>query len=428
MTAAGRLGPLLLLALLAATARGQWVEDSIDVSGAWVGSLCYNAAADVVYGATSSGDRVFAIACSSNAVVSSFWAQAPSVVCYDPTDNKAYCTRNDQGVVVMDGNTHRRVREIPVDEATFPVWDAASDRLYVSCMNNNEVAVIDCQTDSVIAAIHVPDDPGRMYVNPLRRKLYVLGTESVSILDITANRLIRTLPAASYMAACYVPSVDRFFFQESCSIAALDGQADSVVGRAAFYGVVQSMVWSAEHNLVMVGADVAGRDTVYVVDPVQTSIVGRLPGGRGPDGLLWSPATDLVYCASSFNDSVIVYAGDGSGTVREFGVGGDPYAFARSPVQNRIYLSHLNGSKVYVIRDPVGIAEDPVGAGGPEWAATTVLAGATFRWAEDPSVLVDVAGRAVMKMVRGENDLSRLAPGVYVALGGATCIRVVRVK
>ncbi|MBM3315344.1 hypothetical protein FJY71_05840, partial [candidate division WOR-3 bacterium] len=264
MIAARRLGPLLVLALLAATAAGQWVEDSIDVSGAWVYSLCYNSTADVVYGAGES--RVFAIACSSNAVVSSFWAQSPFDVCYDSTDNKAYCTRNAQGVVVIDGNTHQRLRELPLDEAAVPVWDAATDRLYVSCMNNNEVAVIDCRTDSVVATIHVPDDPGRMYVNPLRRKLYVLRSESVSILDITTNRLIRTLPAASYQAGCYVPSVDRFFFQESCSIAALDGQADSVVGRAVFYGAAESMVWSVQHDLLMVGAyNGVARDTVYVV-------------------------------------------------------------------------------------------------------------------------------------------------------------------
>jgi YVTN family beta-propeller protein len=399
------------------------------VSGTAVGSLCYNTAADVVYGASYSGDKVFAIACSSNTVVSSFWAQLPFDVCYDSTDNKAYCTRNDQGVVVIDGSTHGRVREIPVDGANVPVWDAATDRLYVSCTNNNEVAVVDCRTDSVVATIHVPDDPVRMYISPIRRKLYVLGSESVSILDITTNQLIRTLRAASQMAGCYVPSVDRFFFRESCYIAALDGQADSVVGRAAFSGAVMSMVWSAEHNLVMVGADVAGRDTVYVVEPSQTSIEARLSVGGGvPRGMMWIAQSGLVYGAASWIDSVIVMAGDGTHIEKTLPVGDCPYALAHSPRRQRIYLSHLNGSKVYVIRDPVGIAEDPVGAGGPEWAATTVLAGATFRWAEDPSVLVDVAGRAVMKMVRGENDLSRLAPGVYVALGGATCIRVVRVK
>jgi hypothetical protein len=61
--------PVILLLALAATAgQAQHVEDSVDVGGAWVGSLAYNSQADVVYGASEDG-FVFAIDCATNELV-----------------------------------------------------------------------------------------------------------------------------------------------------------------------------------------------------------------------------------------------------------------------------------------------------------------------------------------------------------------------
>jgi hypothetical protein len=55
-----RLRPSLLatvagLCLAAGTGRAQYVEDSIDVGGAWVGSLVYNSREDAVLGASAQG-------------------------------------------------------------------------------------------------------------------------------------------------------------------------------------------------------------------------------------------------------------------------------------------------------------------------------------------------------------------------------------
>ena len=86
------LAPALLLFGMAATGAGQEVIDSIEVPGAWVGSLAYNSTADVVYGITWSGGRVFAIACDSNVVVSSVALSNPFILAYNPVENRTYCS------------------------------------------------------------------------------------------------------------------------------------------------------------------------------------------------------------------------------------------------------------------------------------------------------------------------------------------------
>ncbi len=171
-----KLRPALLavaaaLLAVAGMSYAQYVEDSIDVGHAWVGSLAYNSREDVLYGASESG-VFFAISCDSNKLVKSIPLGGAFAVTYDTSDNKAYCTFGDS-LLVVDGATHTRIRSLPMDVATTPVWDPVSDRVYVSCQFTNNVAVVDCATDSLLMYVSVGASPIKMYINTLRRKLYV---------------------------------------------------------------------------------------------------------------------------------------------------------------------------------------------------------------------------------------------------------------
>lgn len=209
---------LLLGCLLAATGRSQYVEDSIDVGGAWVGSLAYNSREDVLYGRCEQASIFFAISCDSNKVIGSFPLGRPRQMIYDSTDNKVYCPyegAEEESLAVIDGRTHTLVKSIRMPGATTAIWDSVLDRVYVSCQSTNKVAVVDCATDSLLTYISVGACPLKMYVNTLRRKLYVLNYDdgTVSIVNMNTNQVIKTVvvggtPNAGYYArsgAC--PSV-----------------------------------------------------------------------------------------------------------------------------------------------------------------------------------------------------------------------------
>jgi YVTN family beta-propeller protein len=156
---------LAALCIVAGAGQAQYVEDSIDVGSGPVGSLAYNSSEDVLYGASETGG-FFAISCDSNKLVRSFYLHYACDVAYDSIDNKAYCTQWCESLLVVDGATHTRIKSLPMDGATVPVWDPVSDRVYVSCQSSNSVAVVDCATDSLLLYIPVGACPLKMYGVP----------------------------------------------------------------------------------------------------------------------------------------------------------------------------------------------------------------------------------------------------------------------
>ena len=167
---------LLLCALgfvLVATGLSQYVEDSIDVGGAWVGSLAYNSREEVLYGASNDG-VFFVISCDSNRIIASQQLSGAFMLAYDSIDNKAWCSYygpEQDSLAVIDGKTHAIVKEMEMPGATMPVWDGASGRLYVTCQTTGSVAVLDAKTDSLLTYIPVGATPLKMYLNSFRRKL-----------------------------------------------------------------------------------------------------------------------------------------------------------------------------------------------------------------------------------------------------------------
>jgi YVTN family beta-propeller protein len=369
-----RLWPLvaaLFLTVAAGRVYPQWVEDSIEVPGAWVGSLVYNSREDVIYGASEQG-FFFAISAESNRVISQYPLRGAFKVCYDSLDNKAYASYYGSGqdsLAVIDGTSHQVVKRMEMPGATMPVWDPVSDRVYVSCQSTNSVAVVDCATDSILMYISVGACPMKMYINSLRRKLYVLNYDagSVSVINILNNQVIKTVhvggePNSGY----YCRRVDEFYCAGPWEVVAISGSGDSVVHRIHLGVNPMGMTGSEVRDLVAVGGgDVGGPDpeSVFVIDAQRDSIVSWLPVGRTPDALYWSSSSDLFYCANSNTNNVSVIAGDGSRVLKTLPVRGDPFVFAPVPRHQRVYLGHLGCSKVFVIRDTVdGIAESNSGA------------------------------------------------------------------
>jgi DNA-binding beta-propeller fold protein YncE len=89
------------------------------------------------------------------------------------------------------------------------------------------------------------------------------------------------------------------------------------------------------------------------------------------------------------------------------------------PTADRVYVTNVYSSSLTVIRDGVGIVEHP---GRPVTTRglpmPTVVRGVLFlpeasSHKLQAASLLDVAGRKVLDLKAGANDVSRLAPGVY---------------
>jgi YVTN family beta-propeller protein len=350
-------GALMLVSVMASMCSAQYVADSIQVPGAWVGNLVYNNREDVIYGASASSGWFFALSCGSKTVVSSFALGQAYRVCYDSIDNKAYCTATGtygDSLSIIDGRTHRLIKALPMAGSMVPVWDPVSDRLYVSCVLNNSVAVIDCATDSLLCNIPVGRYPLKMYVNTLWRKLYVLNSDdgSVSIVDMNTNRVVKSIDVGELCTGYYCRRADKFYCGRSGEIVVLDGRTDTVAARiqvAEAYDV-EAISGSDARDVVLASA--ADMDTrFYAIDAATDVVDAEIRAGDGSDAIWWSPLSDRFYCTSAFTREVVVLSGDGRQLLGTLPVGSCPFTIAASPVQRELYVGHLNRSKVFVIRD-----------------------------------------------------------------------------
>jgi YVTN family beta-propeller protein len=453
-------GTIVGLCLAAGTMLGQFVEDSIDVGGAWVGSLAYNSREDVIYGGCEQAGIFFAISCDSNRVVSRQQLSGAFIFTYDSLDNKAYASyygSSGDSLAVIDGATHRIIRRMEMPGATMPVWDPVSDRVYVSCQNAARVAVVDCRSDSLLTYIDVGWTPLKMYLNTLRRKLYVLNYDAgtVSVIDLVTNRVTRTIdvgdaPNAGY----YCRRVDKFYCSSPPGgIAVIDGRADTVVARipVAPHSDVFSISGNDGRNVVLASV-YGGGSRLYAIDILTDVVDTVIHVGRATYAICLSQTSDRFYCTSALSDEVVVLSGDGMQHLATLPVSDAPFVIAESPVQKRLYVGHLNSSKVYVIRDadipwPEGqhcVADTAAGlrlVPNPFRGRLSIVADTTIDarevkvFSEDGQMVKSLtAARPAAGVQRivwdGRDSRGRLLPaGVYVVtLTEAVRARVVKVK
>jgi YVTN family beta-propeller protein len=287
----------------------------------------------------------------------------------------------------------------------------------------------------------------KMYINTLRRKLYVLNYDdgTVSIVNMTSNQVIRTLdvggaPNAGY----YCPRADKFYSGgEFRQCIVISGQSDTVVTRIALPDNVDVMsaTGNEDDGLVYLGASSGTNDYVATVSTQADSVLATKDIGRGPQDLAYYAASGLLYCASRGSDQVVVLTGDGRQVLTTVPVGDAPYVFAVVPRHDRLYVGHLNGRYVYVLRDTsAGIAESPLA--GPAYQGVSVTPNpfcqrAALAWtapaggndvacvyAPDGSLIKQalVATGATRWVWDGRDNRGRPAsPGVYVVIapGGA---------
>jgi YVTN family beta-propeller protein len=333
----------------------------VDCGAPGVGSLCYNARAGVVYGATQYGP-FFAISAESNKVVSSTPFDFPIWVVFDSLDNKAYCfvrTPDYDTLMVMDGTTHSRIGQIPLEWADRGVWDPDNDRLYVGMGELDKIAVIDCRGDTVVAKIHVGQYPMGITLNRQHQKLYVLNmnSESVTIIDLVTNEVIRTIRLGNVpQAGCYSSVADKYYCGGDREVVVIDGVGDTVMSRVPVADLPSSMLESPAHGVVMVGV----HDTMLTLDVGPDTVLYRMRVGVEPNGMVWSSATDQVYCAVS-GGRVAVFPGGGERVALSVPVGSYsyPFAVALAPEHGRLYVGCLNTRYVYVIRDTASAIEEP---------------------------------------------------------------------
>jgi YVTN family beta-propeller protein len=97
--------------------------------------------------------------------------------------------------------------------------------------------------------------------------------------------------------------------------------------------------------------------------------------------------------------------------IARIAVGDGPLHAAQSPAQRRVFVTDSYSNTVSVIRDTTtaAVADEP----GHERKGLPAVVRATLRLSGASGEILDVAGRRVLELQIGDDDMSRVRPGVY---------------
>jgi YVTN family beta-propeller protein len=335
---------------------------------------------------------VFVLDCASDSeIITVDIGQRPGALCCSDEGKVYVANRYGDDVAVIDGSGDTLRAVVTVGGNPYALcYDGTDNKLYVGNGSENAVEVIDAGVDSLVATIPVPSwGYSTMCWNENHNKLYIGGTscDSVAVIDCTSDTVLRKIQ---------MPSPDGLYSNTAC---------DKV------YGVDG---WEGYLHITR-----AATDTFYKNLRVGYSTTILDNGKSGP--------ANRLYCIGWESRSVaVVGAYKMDSVICSIPVGAEPEVLAWNPTHSRMYVSNSGSSSITVIRDTVGVGmeEERLQASSQKPQATLVRGilvlngfGTRSGLSNNPvmsrALLLDAAGRRVMELNAGTNDIRHLSPGVY---------------
>jgi YVTN family beta-propeller protein len=225
------------------------------------------------------------------------------------------CSQSACSVVVVDGQTDKVIADVPVfGQNSIGVQglavDSVTDRIYVSAADNQQLIVIDGKTNTVIAQVLVPSQPGGISVNPKTNRIYVAGTGFpglIMVLDGATNTLIANIPedfGVSNTAVNFL--LNRAYVTDSDTVIVVNGATNQEMTRVAA-GPFSTFIDVNQLNSKVYVVN-AGNGSVSIIDGKTNQVVQTLPipGAGFLDGIAVNLANGFTYVTDTTTGEVTV--------------------------------------------------------------------------------------------------------------------------
>ena len=270
----------------------------------------------------------------------------PTDLLWNPVSNKVYCANNqDDNVTVIDGETNQVIAVVEVGEyPTFLAWNSRENKVYCACGEDNKVAVIDGQGDTLVRMLRIRDYPGVMSYNAAMNKLYVACHDNglVTVVDAGPDTVLSTIQvtALGSIGLLWHPMTNRLFcslgYEDSAKV--IDCETDEIVVRMALGDRPSTWCWNPVNNLVYL----TSRYAVHVLSSDGNSVIAEVPV-YGRD-LCFAPYPNKVYAVSG-----LTFVIDGSTNVVAETIPVAGSQLVCDTVAGKVYSVHLNGEQLHII-------------------------------------------------------------------------------
>lgn len=435
---------VLSLALAAGAARAQYIERVL-VVGRQPVAMALDSVRGRLFVACQQSNAISVIDPDSNRVLRTISVGVKPVFLLARPDAGlvyAVCQPNsgNGSIRIYDTGSYELVGSIGVGRGPVKVvYDRQDDRMF--CLNrlSPSVSVIRCDSNRVVRNVSLSQTPEDICYHPAANKVYVasgayMQPGKVTIINAATGQTVRTINSGEdAWRLAGDPVADRVYCSNrgTRTISVISGAGDSVVRTLA----TESEVWSfllLPDGRLYCGNYFSG--TISVLRRGDTAFARTFPVAGGIGAFGYDPVTEKVYACGYLSGRVtVIECRNGDEVVLDSIVTG--YGPAGAVVwtpQQRVFVCNSWDSTVTVIRDELtGMEETEMAEWGNRKAGAVFVRGTLFLPAAPGAgrvSLFDTGGREVMALSPGPNDLSRLAPGVYLLRGGVRAGRVVRCR
>ncbi len=268
-------------------------------------------------------------------------------------------------VVDIAGFTPNTIADLAsVGDTNALVVAADGKTAYLARLRNNDVAVFDTATHTVIATIPVGDTPRGLAISPDGATLWVAnsglgtGVGSISVIDLATNTVVHTIPPSSSgspYAVAFSTNGTRVYVTDRGNnvIRVFDAATRATVATLATGQAHRGIAVLPDGSALYVTGDVG---KVLVIDTETNTVAGTINVDGLPGGAVVSPDGSKVYVAtnfSAFGVSVAVIDTATNTVISTIptptygGQGADNLVL--SPDGRTLYVTHRIGNSVSVI-------------------------------------------------------------------------------
>jgi len=411
--------------LLSAVCTGQWFEASIVVPGRPTRVL-YNPETDRVYCSCWESDLIAVADGATNHLVKSLpTGTMPWDLCLGPA-GKLYCGNlGDTFLTVVDADSDAVMGSVQGVLAAYQLrYNPFNNRVYGTTWGSG-VYVVDCGGDTVTSILAIDSAHGHLFYNTSENDLYVPST-GVAVVDCETDSVVAQVPFVPFgyvhCGMCLSRGQGKLYCAgwRDNSVGVIDVQTYALLAQVPVDSEPFSLCWNATEDKVYCANN--NGNTIAVIDATSDSIVRRIPVPGGPSVLCLDSANNKLYCGTQGTGSVVVVDCSTDAILTTIDLGGMIMDMAWSHRFGRVYVANRDSCNIAVIRDsvPGGVQETTHAVGGSTDLGSAIVRGTLLlpgaAGSERPAgsaCLLDISGRKVLDLHAGANDVSGIAPGVY---------------
>jgi YVTN family beta-propeller protein len=344
---------------------------------------------------------------------------SPDGLEYCSQGGKVYCADYVVGgLSVIGGDSDTVIGRIPDPRLGRPLsYLAGTGRLYCRC-GDSALAAIDAGADTVLRTIAIGHSFDVLLADPVRNRLLAAHQrgDTITVVDAlrdsVAAEIVIGAPSKGYG---FSPTQNRLYcFGMQGGVSVVDCSTYQVVGHIATPLGAYSTWWNPVSDKLY---NAVGGFCFTIIDCRSNSVAAYLQVGEGASSVAFDTISNRVYCPC--RNLLPVADGVGDTVVASLPVSGSG-ELAWNPAYRRMYVISSE-STITVVRDTTtGIEEGVWSVTGAQKPQPTIVRKVLMLGIVDSrqntgyrGELLDAAGRRVLSLRPGANDVSGLAPGVY---------------